>query len=111
MYVMIIILKDETLVKKVFSLLLEFELFQSTVLDGESIENIATRKIPLFSDFNTLFGRESVYNRTIISYVPDGSTVEEFIKVCQKEDIDFSKQDIGCLMTFPCHLFLGKSPS
>jgi|SRR5690554_879498 len=110
MYVMIIILKDESLVKKIFSLLIEFELFQSTVLDGESIENIAARKIPLFSDFNLLFGRESVYNRTIICYVPEGSTVDDFIKVCRKEGIDFQEQDIGCLMTFPCSLFLGKNP-
>jgi hypothetical protein len=107
---MIIILKDESLVKKILSLLLEFELYQSTVLDGESIENIAARKIPLFSDFNLLFGRESAYNRTIVCYVPDGSTVEEFIKVCKKEEIDFQKQDIGCLMTFKCNLFLGLQP-
>ncbi len=110
MYVMIIILKDESLVKKIFSLLIEFELFQSTVLDGESIENVAARKIPLFSDFNLLFGRESVYNRTIICYVPDGATIEEFIQVCKKEDIDFDKQDIGCLMTFKCDFYLGKLP-
>jgi len=107
---MIIILKDESLVKKIFSLLIEFELFQSTVLDGESIETIAARKIPLFSDFNLLFGRESVYNRTIICYVPDGSTVDDFVRVCRKEGIDFQKQDIGCLMTFPCSLFLGVNP-
>lgn len=106
---MIIILKDESLVKKIFSLLIEFELFESTVLDGESIENVAASKIPLFSDFNMLFGRESVYNRTIICHVPDGSTIEEFIKVCKKEDIDFQEQDIGCLMTIPCNLYLGRS--
>lgn len=110
MYVMIIILKDESLVKKIFSLLIEFELFESTVLDGESIENIAAKKIPLFSDFNLLFGRESVYNRTIICYVPDGTTVEKFIQVCREEEIDFLNQDIGCLMTIPCNLYLGKAP-
>ncbi|MBW6516089.1 MAG: hypothetical protein K0B81_05670 [Candidatus Cloacimonetes bacterium] len=110
MYVMIIILKDESLVKKILSLLIEFELFQSTVVDGESIENIAARKIPLFSDFNLLFGRESVYNRTIICYVPDGETVERFIKVCRDEEIDFENKDIGCLFTIPCNLFLGQNP-
>jgi len=111
MYIMVIILKEETLIKKIFSLLIEFELYQSTVLDGESIENIALKKIPLFSDLNMLFGRESIYNRTIICYVPKGAVIEKFVKVCRKEGIDFLNDDIGCLMTFPCHLFLGKEPS
>ncbi len=108
MLVMIIILKDESLVKRLLSLLIEFELFQSTVLDGESIENIVSSNIPVFSDFKMLFGRESIYNRTIISFVPDERTFNRFIKISRKDGIDFQTQDIGCLMTFPCTTFLGK---
>lgn len=109
MHLLIIILKDESLLKKLLSLLIEFELYDSTVLDGESIENIAARNIPLFSDLNSLFGKESVYNRTILCYVPDDETAKSFIQVCKQEGIDFKKPDTGCIMTVPCSLFIGES--
>ena len=108
MYIMIIILNDEHLIKKILSLLMEFELHDSTVLDGESIENIAAKKIPLFSDFNNLFGKESVYNKTIISHVPNNSTIERFVKLCKQEGIDFTEPDVGCLMSIPCNYFIGE---
>ncbi len=109
MYIMVIILKDESLLKKLLSLMIEFELYDATVLDGESIENIASKKIPLFSDLNTLFGQQTSYNRTILSYIPDGSTTENFIQLCKEEAIDFRQPDVGCIMTIPCNMYIGES--
>jgi len=105
---MIIILKDESLLKKMLSLLIEFELYDATVLDGESIENVASKKIALFSDLNSLFGSQGFYNRTIICYVPDDEIVSKFIKVCKKEGIDFKKPELGSIMIVPCSFHIGE---
>lgn len=106
---MVIILKKESLLKKILSLMIELELYDTTVLDGESIENVAAKKIPIFSDLNTLFGHQTSYNRTILSYIPDGTTTENFIELCREEGIDFREPEIGCVMTIPCNLYLGET--
>ena len=104
---MIVILKKEALTKKLVSILIECGLYDSTVLDGEAIENVATQTIPLFSELRGLFGEELVYNKTVIAHVPDRGTIDDFIALCAKDGIDFAHDDVGVVMAFPCAVFVG----
>lgn len=107
MYVMIIVLKNEKLLKKLVSALIEFELYDCTVLDGEGIENLAAQTVPLYSAVEGLFGKELVYNKTCLCYVPDFDIIQRFEKVCKKDGIDFTDKNTGMLMAFPCAYYLG----
>ncbi len=104
---MIVILKKESLTKKLVSILIECGLYDSTVLDGEGIENVATQTIPLFSELRGLFGEELVYNKTVIAYVPDRETIDDFVALCAKDGLDFANDDVGVVMAFPCTVFVG----
>ncbi len=106
MYTMIIVLKREKLLKKLTSILLEFGMFESTVLDGEGIENLAAQTNPVFSSLRSLFSDEYVYNKTIITPVEDRETIDGFLSLCKKEGIDFQGDDIGSVMAFPCELVI-----
>ncbi len=107
MKLLVIILKNERLLDRITSILLEVGLFDSSVLDGENIESLADTAMPLFSSFKALFGKDYSYNRTIISPVLDSDSIYEFTRVCEKEGIDFSNPEIGSLFSVPCTVFTG----
>lgn len=102
MYVMIIILKEEKLLKKLISILVEFGMYDASVLDGEGIENLAVQTDPLFSSLRGLFSETYVYNKTIITPVSEKKTVRTFVKVCREEGIEFKGNDIGSIIIIPC---------
>ena len=107
MLVAVLVLKKEELLKTVSSILIECGLFESTVLDGEGLENVAGQASELFRELRGLFGRELVYNRTFIIHVPEKSMLEDFLELCRSEEIDFTKPNIGFIMAYPCEIFIG----
>ncbi len=109
MKLMIIILKDESLLDRISSILLEVGLFDSSVLDGESIESLSDEGLPLFASFKSLFGKEYSYNRTLFIPVGDARDIKVFLHICQKEGIDFSNPEKACLMTLPCQIYDGSN--
>ncbi len=107
MYIMITVLKDEPRIKKLISILLELGLFDSTVLDGEGIENVAALTMPVFSELRNLFGEESQYHKTVITHVPERSTVDQYVEICREEGIDFKNDETGFILVFPCEIYIG----
>lgn len=107
MRLLIVHLKKEDDLSVVAALLLELGLFNAAVLDGEGIENIGVQQEALFSSFENLFGKGSVYNRTLVVPVPDMEVVENFLALCKHEDIDFTVPDVGWVLSFPCDVFRG----
>ncbi|MGM0607958.1 MAG: hypothetical protein ACQESP_06040 [Candidatus Muiribacteriota bacterium] len=107
MYIMIVVLQNENLLEKVVGILFELELFNSTVLDGEEPETVAVESLPLFLDLAKLVKDENTYNKTIISYVPEKETVNEFIRICREEKIDFNVENTGWVSAFKCEIFEG----
>ncbi len=65
MMLLIAIVRDESLVQPLVRVLVEMELFDSAVLDGEAVENLAVRTIPLFEDVGRWFGQTLAYNRAL----------------------------------------------
>ena len=107
MLVAVLVLKKEELLNAVSAVLIECGLFESTVLDGEGLENVAGQASELFRELRGLFGRELVYNRTFIIHVPERSMLDDFIELCKAEGIDFTKPNMGFLMAYPCEIFIG----
>lgn len=102
MQLVIIVLKNEKLLKKLISILIEFGLYDSSVFDGEGIENLAAATNPTFSTLRSLFSENYVYNRTILIPVEDAGTGEQLVRLCGKEGIDFSNEDTGIMVSLPC---------
>jgi hypothetical protein len=106
MTLLIVILKDEALVRKVVGALVEMELFDSTVLDGEAIENLAMRTIPLFEDVGRWFGQNLGYNRTILAALRDRSEADTFVELCRRDGIDLADPAVASLVLLPCERYV-----
>lgn len=107
MYIMITVLKKEEQIKKLISVLLELGLFDSTVLDGEGIENVAALTMPVFSELRNLFGDESEYHKTIITYVQERENIDRFVNICREQGLDFKEEKTGFIIVFPCEMYIG----
>lgn len=107
MYAMIIVILDETLLKRIVSILIELELFDATILDGEAPETVAVETLPVFKELAGILHGDSVYNKTIICHAQEERQVKKFIKICKEEGIDFTEEDTGWVMALKCDYFVG----
>lgn len=107
MYIMTVVILDESLLKKIVNILIELELFNSTILDGEAPETFAVETLPVFRELVGILDGESVYNKTIICHVPEEKTIHKFIRICLGEGIDFEKEGVGFVMANRCDFFKG----
>jgi len=106
MYIAILILKSEAYAKQVVSTLIEFEVYDATVLDGEGLVNVASETMPILSEVTSLFGQEIVFNKTVIFGSKDRETIERINRSLQSQGIDFTQPEVGTLMAFPCELYI-----
>lgn len=102
---LVLILKDETLVKKVVAAFLELELVETTILDGEGVENLAARAIPLFEEAGSLFGQNLVYNRTLLAHVPERRQVDDLVALCRREGVNLEDPAVATLLLVPCQRY------
>lgn len=107
LHVVIIILKSEAYAKPVVSTLVELELFDSSVLDGEGVENVATETAPILSEVTALFGQDILFNKTIITVVPTRDMVFTLNGALKRDGIDLTQPEVGTLMAFPCPIYIG----
>lgn len=102
MYTLILIIKDESKVKKIVQILIELSLYNTTVLDGEGIENLAFKSIPLYSEIGKYFGTELSFNKTIITSVENRDILDRFIGIAESENIDLRNNEVAEVMIIPC---------
>jgi hypothetical protein len=107
MYVVVLILKSEAYARPVVSTLIELELFDSTVLDGEGVENVAGETMPILSEVSALFGKDILFNKTIITVVPDQETIFSLNAALKRDGIDLTQPEVGTLVAFPCPIYIG----
>lgn len=105
MTLMILILKDEALVRKVVGTLIEMELFDGAVLDGEALENLAMRTIPLFEDVGRWFGGHPQYNRVIAVPLRDRAEADTFAGLCRRDGVDLANPETATLLLVPCERY------
>jgi hypothetical protein len=109
MYISIIILKDEKKFDKVIQILIELQLYDSTIIDGEGIEPAIIESLPVFKELASLLGNEeNVYNKTIISHIPEKEDLDYLVKICKEEGINFKEKNIGSIMAFKCDFYIGE---
>lgn len=104
-----LILKDESRVRKVVSALVELELVDATILDGEGVENLAVRSIPLFEEVGNLFGQNLSYNRTLLIVVPERKIVDDLVALCRREGVDLTDPAVATLLLLPCERYTPRS--
>ena len=107
MQIVLIILKDESLLEKIASIFIECELFDTSILDGEGVETIASETSEIFNEIKRFFGNTMNYNRVIISAVPNQQSVEQLVKLIKEENINFNDGNTGVFVSFPCTFFIG----
>lgn len=109
MPLLVIILKDEAQIRKVVSALLELEITDATVLDGEGVENLAVRTIPLFAEIGSLFNQDLAYNRTILAHIADPRFADDLVKLCRREGLDLADPAAACVLIVPCERYTTKN--
>ena len=102
MWLLFLVLKDETLMRKIIGVLLEMELFDASVMDGEGIENLAERSLPVLSEVAALFGQSLAYNRTLWIPIEDRAQVRTLVGRCRHEGVDLMSPDVAVLRVIPC---------
>lgn len=105
MTLMIIILRDESVARKVVGALVELELFDSTVLDGEAIENLAMRTIPIFEDVARWFGQGLGYNRTLLVGLRDRADADAVVALCRRDGVDLTNPETATVLLVPCERY------
>jgi len=89
-------------VRRIVSILIEMELCDAAILDGEVAEETAALAIPLFSSLRDLFGGETAWRKIIVTPVKDLQTVQKFLQLCRPEGIDFRREGVRVGMALPC---------
>lgn len=105
MHLALILLKNETLIHRVSRTLVELERFDAAVLDGEGIENIAVRSIPLFSEIGHLFGQNLAYNRMLFVPIEERAQLDEIVRACRRDGVDLTDPAVAVLWTLPCERY------
>ncbi len=102
MWLLIAILKNETVAEKMLSAMLELELTDTAVIDGEAVENLAARSFALFSEVGRLFSERLRYNRVLLCRLPDRSAALDLQQLCRDDGIDLHDSQTGFFLLVPC---------
>jgi len=101
MELLVIILNKEEYLEKILSILVELEVPGATILDSQGLGHFLAYEIPIFAGLRKLVGEEKSANRTILAAVKDNNFLSKFKKILAEEEIDFSKENTGVIMTLP----------
>ncbi len=105
MWLLFLVLKDETHIRPLVGILLEMELFDATVLDGEGIENLAVRSVPVLSEVSALFGQSLAYNRTLWIPLDDRDQVRTLVDLARREGVNLTDPEVALLRLVPCETY------
>ncbi len=106
----VIILHDESRVDVVLRALVELELYDTTVLDGESVEALAVRTVPVFESLGGWFGENRAYNRAILVSVRDRAEVDAVVRLCRADGLDLTDPAIACILMVPAERYTAGTP-
>jgi len=107
MYTMTVVLHDEDLLDKILSIMIELQMFDSTILDGETPESLAVETLPFLTELAALLEGDSRFNKTIICIVESIDQVKKFVQLCLEEGIDFKAENTGWISAVKNEYFVG----
>ncbi|GEM_PF-1626000 len=102
---MVVILRDESRVETVVRALVELGMFDSTVLDGESVETLAVRTVPLFEAIGGWFGESRAYNRALIVALDDRREADAVVDLCRRDGLDLADPATACVLLLPAERY------
>jgi hypothetical protein len=101
MELLIIILNKEEYFEKITSILVELGVFGATILDSEALGHFLAYEVPIFAGLKQLVGEKKTASKTILALIEQKAMFTEFKKLLAEENIDFTKADIGVIVTIP----------
>jgi hypothetical protein len=105
MHLAVIVLKEESLVHRVARMLVEMERCDAAVLDGEGIDSLAARSVPLVSGIADLFGRAVSYNRVLLVPVDHREQVDDLVRACRRDGVDLAAPAVADVWIVPCERY------
>jgi len=101
MELLIIILNKEEHFEKVISILVEAGASGATIINSEGVGHFLAYEVPIFAGIRDLVGERKSANRIILAVLENKKIFHEFTDLLAEEDIDFTKPDVGVIVTIP----------
>ena len=101
MELLIIILNREEHLEKILSLLIESGITGATICETQGIGQFLAYEVPIFAGLKQFPGEGKTASKTILALLEEGDSYERFKKLLIDENIDFTKPQVGLLITVP----------
>jgi hypothetical protein len=98
---LIIVLNKQEYLEKILSILVELGAPGATILDSEGLGHFLAYEVPIFAGLRQLVGEKKSANKTILALVEGKGFFPKFKKLLAEEDIDFTKDGMGIVVTLP----------
>ena len=101
MELLIIVLNKEEYFEQILSILVEAGVSGATIFDSEGIGHFLAYEVPIFAGLRQLVGEKKSINRTILAVLEDKIIFNKFKDLLADEEIDFTQQGVGVVITLP----------
>jgi len=99
MELLIIILNKEEYFEKLISILVESGVSGATIVDSEGVGHFLAHEVPIFAGLRHLVGEGKSVNKTILAVLDNKDIFIRFKKLLVEENIDFTKPNVGVIVT------------
>jgi hypothetical protein len=107
MQLLVVFLNRLDLLEKVVSLLAEIGVTEATILEGQAMGYFLAHEVPIFAGLRQLVGEKREPNRTILALLEGEKALDELERLLRQEGIDFTRPDVGVLMSVPLARVIG----
>lgn len=101
MELLIVILNREEYFEKIISIFVEAGAIGATILNSEGLGHFLAYEVPIFAGLRKLVGEKKSANKTILAVLKDKSVFSRFKRLLAEEEIDFTKEGVGVVVTVP----------
>ncbi|MFH1645012.1 MAG: hypothetical protein ABIB11_01190 [Candidatus Omnitrophota bacterium] len=98
---LLITLNKEEYFEKIVSLLVEAGVEGATIVDAEAVGHFLAHEVPIFAGLRQLVGEAKTLSKVITALLEDDNSFSVFKKLLEEEEIDFTKPDVGYVITVP----------
>ena len=98
---LVIILNKVEYLNDILSLLVEAGIANATIFDSEGISHYLAYQVPVFAGLRNVLKDAKEHNKTILALIDEGEYYDEFLRLMEKESIDFREKKMGIMFTVP----------
>ena len=104
----LIVLKQDSHLDDILSTLAELEVFDVTVMEGNNLEGILEKDLPLFAGLFSSINRKNLYGEVILGVFRSDSLHHAFNKIIGTKGISFKDPGVGYMASFNLISFAGE---